>query len=100
VSQASKEASEISDQLLVLNRVLETVKDLGSSHVLDLLHQSLQVCEDDLSSIQKRLYIGTGTKKVVRSLKWPFRQKDLQQFLEKIKAYVQIFNLALTREGM
>jgi hypothetical protein len=100
VSHASKQASEISDQLLVLNGVLETLKDLGSSHVLDLLRQSLQLCEDDLSNIQKKLYIGSGFKKVVRSLEWPFRQNGLQQFLEKIKAYVEIFHLALTREGM
>ena len=84
----------------VLNRVLETGKDLGSSHILDLLHQSLQLCEDNLSNIQKQLYIGSGFKKDVRSLEWPFRQNGLRQFLEKTKAYVEIFQLALTREGM
>jgi hypothetical protein len=100
ISHASKEASEVSEQLQVLDRVLETVKDLGSSQVLDLLDQSLRMCEADLLEIQRKLYIGTGATKIVRSLKWPFRQKELQQFLEKIKIYLQIFELALTREGM
>ena len=100
VSQASKEASELSRQLLVLKQILEAVRDLGSSHVLELLQQSLSMCEDELSNIQKKLYIGTGTKKVVKSLQWPFRQKGLQKFMANIKAYVSIFELALTREGV
>lgn len=97
---APSEATALSDQLLVLSGVLNSVKQLGSREVVVLLEDSLKKCEDDLSKIQRKLYMGDGSKKFMKSVAWPFKQNGIQSFLDKLKLYIQIFNLALTGDGM
>jgi uncharacterized protein YukE len=95
VAHASSEIRALSNGLSTLNRVLLDLQGRNSGHIFSSLTDTLDQCYQNIAKVAQTLNIGKGVRKAVQSLLWPFRQKEIQEFLEKLSRYLQLFTIAL-----
>ena len=107
VKDAVKEATQITDEVKSLQDVLERLLKLaeleiarGSSRLQAMQHLvqpdgALPRCQDDLSTLRRKLGPETHPRSLWATLKWPLTARDLKKSVESISRARGLISLAL-----
>ena len=107
VQNAAKDINELLAELAALADVLPrlhqflqvngtTQRDFSQASVLVLAYQA---CEEQIQNIKSKLAKMSNSRKIMKSLTWPFVGKEHRETISCIHRWVQIFHFALTIDG-
>lgn len=111
VKRAPKELRELLKELGSLSDVLDTLQDYVAANpqspALEKLSTPggpLKGCATELNELHAKLSsikLTQGASGAVeRFIKWPFLEKEMAQFIEKIERHKNLFTFALTADQM
>ena len=113
VKEARKEIQTLSLEVMLLADLLTNVSDLANDEDsvsfsnISLLGQQngpLDQCRELLNTLKTQLDPGEGESKMrrygKRALKWPFRNKDIENLLSRIGKHKETLNMALAADNM
>ena len=111
--EARRDIQRLQEEITSLERVLTGIKDLADAQsnnglaMLDLLNQPegpMQQCQAVLTDLADKLRQAKGNGKMkqfgMRALKWPFKSKDIDDYLVTIERHKTTFGLALTADNV
>ncbi|RPB13084.1 hypothetical protein P167DRAFT_573828 [Morchella conica CCBAS932] len=107
VRDVSNELRKLVDELHSLAQVLLVLRDHARDDIL-LQPTALQRLNDqngplprcalELKTLQGKLEPKLGLRGMVKYLLWPLKEKETLQYIDSIKRYKSLFNLALTTD--
>lgn len=109
VNDESKSINEITQELTLLQSVLEQLEKLikgqpiknASFDQSSVLATAIASCKASIQDISAKLNSPAlnGMSRVMQKLKWPFTEKETQKRLEALRRCTSTFQFSLTIEG-
>lgn len=102
VKRAPQDLRDLTDELQALSNVIVTLKihtDENSEipgSVLHMLEKPLEACARELEELLEKLKM----KGIIDRLKWPLREKETAQWVERIERHKTFFMFALNTDQM
>jgi hypothetical protein len=106
VKDGKDERKELGLQLRVLEELLHKLDIKARSSTDNSLawiakaDGPLQQIKISMEIIIKQLQIGSGVRKAVGSITWPYRKRQLSRFLSQVEAFKSTITLALAEDSL
>ena len=106
---SNKQASNMVESLLILNSILQQLRDqLENSAKVDslqshakgsILENTIESCHARVDTIAAKLLTGLQSHKLTRALRWPLDKKDQEEALRDLRMFAQWLQLSLTLQN-
>lgn len=107
VKDATRAAQRFRQELRDFRTILEQLEEradaertFGGDHAETKFFLSIQDSLDDckliVAKVEKRLTIPTEVVRLKRALMWPFREKEVEKFVDSLRGFKATFQLALS----